>query len=270
MYDTLLCGNDDLWIRRMRLTILGSGTSMGIPVIGCSCAVCTSSDPHNQRLRASALLEHNGTTILIDAGPDLRTQMLRQRVTQLNALVLTHAHADHIGGIDDLRPFTMRQKVSLPVYGDPYTLGRVRHMFDYVFASQPSLSTRPQLETRSLQPTFTVGSITVEPLQVMHGSHTITAYRFGQIAYITDASAIPEQSMERLRDLDVLILNALRFEPHPLHFTVDQALAIVAELRPRRAFFTHITHDLDHATVNAQLPATAQLAYDGQVIEIAV
>lgn len=243
---------------------------MGIPVIGCSCEVCTSTDPHNQRLRTSALLEHDGTTLLIDAGPDLRTQMLRHRVTRLDALVLTHPHADHIGGIDDLRPFTMRNQQPLPVYGDPYTLGRVRHMFDYVFVQQPSLSTRPQLETRSLQPSFPVGNITVEPLQVMHGPHTITAYRFGQLAYITDASAIPEHTMERLRDLDVLILNALRFDPHPLHFTVNQALSIVEQLRPRRAFFTHITHDLDHATVNKQLPASAQLAYDGQVIEVAL
>jgi phosphoribosyl 1,2-cyclic phosphate phosphodiesterase len=254
----------------MQLTILGSGTSMGIPVIGCSCEVCTSADLHNQRLRSSALLEHDGTTILIDAGPDLRTQMLRHQVAKLDALVLTHAHADHIGGIDDLRPFTMRSTRSLPVYGDPYTLGRVRHMFDYVFVQQPSLSTRPQLETRSLQPSFTIGNIPVEPLQVMHGPHAITAYRFGPLAYITDASEIPPRTMERLRDLDVLILNALRFDPHPLHFTVNQALAIVAQLRPRRAFFTHITHDLDHATVNRQLPAPAQLAYDGQVIEIAV
>jgi phosphoribosyl 1,2-cyclic phosphate phosphodiesterase len=253
----------------MRLTILGSGTSMGIPVIGCSCEVCTSTDPRNQRLRSSALIEHDGTTILIDAGPDLRTQMLRQHVTRLDALLLTHAHADHIGGIDDLRPFTMRATQALPVYGDPYTLGRVRHMFDYVFASGPSLSTRPQLETCSLQPSFRVGSITIEPLQVMHGSYAITAYRFGRLAYITDASQIPPQTMERLHGLDVLILNALRFDPHPLHFTVNQALAIVAQLRPRQAFFTHITHDLDHATVNEHLPPPAQLAYDGQVIEVA-
>jgi phosphoribosyl 1,2-cyclic phosphate phosphodiesterase len=253
----------------MRLTILGSGTSMGIPVIGCSCAVCTSPDPRNQRLRTSALLEHESTTILIDAGPDLRTQMLRQRVTNVDALLLTHAHADHIGGIDDLRPFTMRNDRSLPVYGDPYTLGRVRHMFDYVFATGPSLSTRPQLETHSLSSRFTIGPVSVEPLRVMHGPHAITAYRFGPLAYITDASAIPPETMERLQDLDVLILNALRFDPHPLHFTVDQALAVVEQVQPRRAFFIHITHDIDHAAVNEQLPPSAQLAYDGQVIEIA-
>jgi phosphoribosyl 1,2-cyclic phosphate phosphodiesterase len=256
-------------MKRMRLTILGSGTSMGIPVIGCSCGVCTSTDLHNQRLRSSALLEHDGTTILIDAGPDLRIQMLRQRVTRLDALLLTHAHADHIGGIDDLRPFTMRNEQPLPVYGDAYTLARIRHMFDYVFAPGPSLSTRPQLETRPLQHNFCVGGVSVEPLQVMHGAHAITAYRFGALAYITDASAIPAQTMERLQGLDVLILNALRFDPHPLHFTVHQALEIVEQLGPRQTFFTHITHDLDHATVNRQLPPWAQLAYDGQVIEVA-
>jgi phosphoribosyl 1,2-cyclic phosphate phosphodiesterase len=254
----------------MRLTILGSGTSMGIPVIGCYCQVCTSTDPRNQRLRTSALIEHDGTTILIDAGPDLRTQMLRQRVTKIDALLLTHAHADHIGGIDDLRPLTMRNEQALPVYGDAYTLGRVRHMFDYVFVNRPSLSTRPKLETCPLAPELTIGGITVEPLQVLHGPHQIIAYRFGPLAYITDASAIPPETMCRLRNLDVLIINALRFEPHPLHFTVSQALEIVAQLAPRRAFFTHITHDLDHATTNDQLPATTKLAYDGQVIEIAL
>lgn len=252
----------------MQLTILGSGTSMGVPVIGCSCAVCTSDDPRNQRLRTSALLQHDTTSVLIDAGPDLRTQVLRQRVRHLDAVLLTHAHADHIGGIDDLRPFTMRERRNLPIYGDDYTLGRVRHMFDYAFDPQPSLSTRPQLETRPLQGSFSVGGLRITPFRVMHGQHAITGYRSGGLAYITDASSLPPETMALLRGLDVLVINALRFAPHPLHLTVDQALAVVDELRPRRAYFVHITHDLDHATVNAQLPPHVQLAYDGQVIEV--
>lgn len=242
---------------------------MGVPVIGCSCAVCASDDPRNHRLRTSALLQHHDTTILIDAGPDLRTQVLRQRLTHINAVLLTHSHADHIGGIDDLRPFTMRTRETLPLYGDLPTIQRVRHMFDYAFDPAPSLSTRPSIETRVLEGPFQVGSIKVTPFEVLHGANTITGYRFGSLAYITDASRLPEASMDQLHNLDVLVINALRWTPHPLHLTVEEALAIVKELQPRRAFFVHITHDLDHATVNAQLPPFAQLAYDGQVIEVA-
>lgn len=251
----------------MRLTILGSGTSMGVPVLGCTCAVCTSHDPRNQRLRTSAWLCHGETSLLIDAGPDLRHQLLRQRVTHLDAVLLTHAHTDHIGGIDDLRPVTMRT-APLPIYGDAATLARVQHVFDYAFDPAPSLSTRPQLEPRLIQPRFRVGSIEIETFPVQHGPHTIVGYRFGRLAYITDASALAPETLARLRDLDVLILNALRWQPHPLHLTVEQALAIVEELRPRRAWFVHITHDLDHESTNRRLPPYAQLAYDGQVIEI--
>jgi phosphoribosyl 1,2-cyclic phosphate phosphodiesterase len=241
---------------------------MGVPVIGCGCAVCTSNDPHNQRLRTSALLQHDDTAVLIDAGPDLRAQVLRQRIRHLDAVLLTHAHADHIGGIDDLRPFTMRERRNLPIYGDEHTLARVRHMFDYAFDPAPSLSTRPQLETRLLNGSFEVGALRLTPFRVMHGQHAITGYRCGRLAYITDASSLPPATMQQLHGLDVLVINALRFTPHPLHLTVAEALAIVDELRPRQAYFVHITHDLDHAAVNAELPPYAQLAYDGQVIEI--
>lgn len=252
----------------MQLTILGSGTSMGVPVIGCGCAVCTSPDPRNRRLRTSALLQHNGSTLLIDAGPDMRTQVLQHGVTQLDAVLLTHAHTDHIGGIDDLRPFTMRSNQSLPIYGDRATIGRVRHMFDYAFDPAPSLSTRPQLETHEIDGPFEVGPFAIEPFEVRHGPHPITGYRIGALAYITDASSLPPPTMARLHDLDVLVINALRWTPHPLHLTVDEALVIVRELQPRQTYFVHITHDLDHAAVNAELPPDAQLAYDGQIIEV--
>lgn len=242
---------------------------MGVPVIGCDCAVCTSDDPHNHRLRTSALLEQNGTTLLIDAGPDLRTQLLRQRITHLDGVLLTHAHADHIGGIDDLRPFTMGKPNTLPLYGNRITLERVQHMFDYAFDRTPSLSTRPQLELCTLTPNLTIGGVQVEPFEVLHGPNQITGYRFGPLAYITDASELPPPTMEQLTGLDTLIINALRWKPHPLHLTVEQALGIVHELRPRQTYFVHITHDLDHSIVNAQLPPYAQLAYDGQVIDIA-
>lgn len=242
---------------------------MGVPVIGCECAVCTSPDPHNRRLRTSALVEHAGTTLLIDAGPDMRAQVLRHNVKRLDAVLLTHAHTDHIGGIDDLRPFTMRSGQALPLYGDAATISRVRHMYDYAFDPAPSLSTRPQLQTHILDGPFTVGTIRVTPFDVLHGTHAIVGYRFGALAYITDASSLPPDTMRELRGLDTLIINALRWTPHPLHLTVAEALAIVDELQPRQAYFVHITHDLDHAAVNAELPPYAQLAYDGQVIEVA-
>jgi phosphoribosyl 1,2-cyclic phosphate phosphodiesterase len=241
---------------------------MGIPVLGCSCAVCTSTDPHNARLRTAGLLRWGATTLLIDAGPDIRTQLLRERVAHIDAVLLTHAHADHIGGIDDLRPFTMRSGTPLPLYGNAGTLERVRHMFDYAFDPAPSLSTRPSLETRTLDGPMTVGAARVEPFEVLHGTHSIVGYRFGSLAYITDASALPPETMRRLTGLHTLVINALRYTPHPLHLTVDEALGIVAELEPRQAYFVHITHDLDHTTANRAQPPHAQLAYDGQVIEV--
>jgi phosphoribosyl 1,2-cyclic phosphate phosphodiesterase len=252
----------------MRLTLLGTGTSMGVPVIGCECPVCISPDPQNKRLRTSALIEAGETSILIDAGPDLRTQMLRAKVRHLDAVLLTHAHADHVGGIDDLRPFTMGRGRSLPIYGNEATLARVRHQYDYAFDPAPSLSTRPRLELCPLDGPFYVGAIPIDYFEVRHGPQSIVGYRFGRLAYITDGKSLPEATMAKLHDLDVLIINALRYADHPLHFTVDQALDIVRRVRPRRAYFVHLTHDLDHATANAALPAYAQLAYDGQVIEI--
>ncbi len=253
----------------MRLTLLGTGTSMGVPVIACTCTICRSTDPHNKRLRTAALVEAGGATVLIDAGPDMRAQALRHDVRQLDAVLLTHSHADHILGIDDLRPFTMRDHRNLPIYGDRATLARVRHQFDYAFDPRPSLSTRPRLDLRELDGPFRVGRLDVEPFEVRHGPHAITGYRFGQLGYITDGKTLPSRTMDRLRGLDVLIINALRYADHPLHFTVDEALAIVEELKPRQAYFVHVTHDLDHATANAQLPPYAQLAYDGQIVEIA-
>jgi phosphoribosyl 1,2-cyclic phosphate phosphodiesterase len=252
----------------MRLTILGTGTSMGVPVIGCGCVVCTSTDPRNRRLRTSALLEHQGTTVLIDAGPDMRHQVLAHRVDHLDAVLLTHSHADHIGGIDDLRPFTMRDGRSLALYGDRTTLARVRYQFDYAFDPAPSLSTRPRLELRPLTDPTQIGSLTVEPLEVCHGPHPITGYRFGRLGYITDGKTLPAQTMARLQGLDVLIINALRYVDHPLHFTLDEAVSIVQQLAPRQAYFVHITHDLEHAIVNDALPANIKLAFDGQVIDI--
>jgi phosphoribosyl 1,2-cyclic phosphate phosphodiesterase len=241
---------------------------MGVPVIGCECEVCASHDRHNHRMRTSALLEAHGTTILIDAGPDMRAQVLRHHVRALDAVLLTHSHADHVGGIDDLRPFTNGRHGGLPIYGDAPTLARVRHQFDYAFDPAPSLSTRPRLELCPIDGPFTIGELRVIPFDVHHGPHVITGYRVGRLGYITDGKTLPSQTMALLTGLDVLVINALRHQEHPLHFTVAQAVDIVKQLAPRQAYFVHITHDLEHQTTNATLPSWAQLAYDGQVIEI--
>jgi phosphoribosyl 1,2-cyclic phosphate phosphodiesterase len=255
----------------MRLTFLGTGTSMGVPVIGCNCAVCTSSDPRNRRMRTSALLTSAGQTLLFDAGPDFRAQALLAGIDTIDAVLLTHSHFDHIGGLDDLRPLTMKRPgVSMPIYGSSSTLADVRARFAYAFDDHASAgSTRPAMQLCPIDATFHIGALTIHAFDVMHGSWQITGYRIGQLGYVTDASHIPEDSWPFLTGLDVLVLNALRHEPHPTHFTVEQALTVVDRLRPRRTLLVHMTHSLDHATVNAGLPAGVELAYDGQVVEVA-
>lgn len=255
----------------MRLTFLGTGTSMGVPVIGCRCAVCTSGDPHNQRLRTSALLEANGQHILFDAGPDLRQQALAVGMQRLDAVLLTHAHADHVAGLDDLRPLNFAQRRAIPLYGTEPTLSFVRERFSYAFVNSSQGSTRPLLELVEVcsgRP-FAIGGVEIHPFDIQHGTWTITGYRIGKLGYVTDASAIPPASLAQLRGLDTLVLNALRQDPHPTHLSIDQALALIEELQPRRALLVHMTHDLDHTLTNEQLPTYVQLAYDGQVIEIA-
>lgn len=248
----------------MRLTFLGTGTSMGIPMIGCSCAVCSSADPYNQRLRTSALLEAEGLNILFDAGPDLRQQALRAGLKHLDAVLLTHAHADHILGIDDLRPLNFVQQCSIPLYGTADVLADVRERFAYAFSEVHDGSTRPALDLLPIchgQP-FTIGALTFLPLAVQHGSWTITGFRCGALGYVTDASELSTETRAALMGLDVLVLNALRNKPHPTHFTIQQALEMIEELKPRQAFLVHMGHEIDHATTNASFPEHVRLAYD--------
>ncbi len=254
----------------MRLTFLGTGTSMGVPVIGCECAVCTSPDQHNKRLRTSALLEADGRAILFDAGPDLRQQALAAGIRRVDAVLLTHAHADHIFGLDDLRPLNFAQRAAIPLYGTANTLAMVRERFGYAFVNTSEGSTRPALELVEIQNgvPFDIGNVTIVPFDVQHGSWTITGFRIGRLGYVTDASSIPASSLAQLRDLDVLVLNALRPKPHPTHFSLGEACAVVADLGPRQALLVHMTHDVEHASVNAALPAPVHLAYDGQIVEI--
>lgn len=252
----------------MRLTFLGTGTSQGVPCIGCLCEVCQSADPRNRRSRTSALLQIGGQFILIDAGPDFRSQALAVRLTRLDAVLLTHAHYDHTGGLDDLRALTDRQG-PIPIYGDAFTLQHVQHRYHYAFANASRGSGRPLLDLVRIDGPFVLAGRRCIPFEVVHGSWTITGYRFGSLAYVTDASDIPPASLDLLAHLEVLVLNALRFKPHPTHFSLQQSLAVIEQLRPKQAFLVHMTHDIDHAKVSDQLPPGVELAWDGLSIEIA-
>nr|WP_044200970.1 MBL fold metallo-hydrolase [Oscillochloris trichoides] len=251
----------------MQLRFLGTGTSMGVPVIGCDCAVCSSADPRNRRMRTSALLRTSDHTILIDAGPDFRLQALHAGLRHIDAVLLTHAHFDHIAGIDDLRPLTEHGDC-LPIFGSPHTIHEVRSRFDYAFTETSAGSTCPRIELHSVESSFAIGQTSITPLAIIHGTWEITAYRIGGLGYVTDASHIPPDSYEGLRNLDVLVLNALRYEAHPTHFTLAEALEVIRDLQPRRAFLVHMTHAFDHASASAQLPEGVAFAYDGLEIEI--
>jgi len=254
----------------MHLTFLGTGTSMGVPMIACRCSVCRSNDPHNRRLRTSALLEVSGLTLLFDAGPDLREQALRADLSRVDAVLLTHGHADHIAGIDDLRPLNFAMRAPIPLYGTAVTLTCVRDRFAYAFINGSEGSTRPALDLIEIWngTPFTIGGVEILPLVVHHGTWAITGFRIGKLGYITDASALDQATRDQLHGLDVLVLNALRHTPHPTHFMLTEALAVINELQPQRALLVHMGHELDHQATNAELPDHVRLAYDGQVVDI--
>ena len=253
------------------LTVLGSGTSMGVPTIGCDCAVCHSSDPHDRRTRPSVLVEYDGRVVLIDSTPDFYQQAIRERITHLDAVLYTHAHADHILGIDDLRPLSFRHKPGkLPLYARPDAAEFIRNMFSYVFDANYKFGGLPQVELKSIESPLSLFGAQFDPVTVIHGDTQIYGFRFGAAAYLTDHSAIPEPSFAQLQDLDILFLDALRHKPHPTHSTVENSLKIVERLRPQRAFFTHICHDLPHQQTNAMLPPAVRLSYDGMKLEFEI
>jgi phosphoribosyl 1,2-cyclic phosphate phosphodiesterase len=253
----------------LKITVLGSGTSVGVPTIGCHCEVCTSTDARDNRLRPSILVSYGGRNVLIDTTPDLRQQALRARIDRIDAVLFTHSHADHVMGLDDLRPFNFRQKAPIPLYGSPDTLESIRRCFAYIFNNQPSESSIPRLETKPIgdDPVELFG-LEFLPIRLWHGRGIVHGFRFGAAAYLTDHSDIPEESLTRLAGLDVLFLDALRDRPHPTHSTVERSLRHVELLRPRRAYFTHICHDLPHERTEERLPAHVRLAYDGLEIMV--
>jgi riboflavin kinase/FMN adenylyltransferase len=257
----------------LQLTVLGSGTSMGVPTIGCHCAVCSSSDPRDNRMRTSVLLSRNGQNVLIDTTPDFRTQALRVGINQIEAVLLTHGHADHVMGFDDLRPLSVGRSQPMPVYGNKQAFDIVRRAFSYAFDGKPKLSTVPSVILKEIDGPFELLGVKITPIPLVHGEMTVLGFRFGRAAYLTDFNSVPESSFALLQGLDDVILDALRDTPHPMHQTVEQALALVEKIKPKRAWFTHIAHDLGHAATNERLRkqghANVQLAYDGLRLEIA-
>jgi phosphoribosyl 1,2-cyclic phosphate phosphodiesterase len=256
----------------LKVTVLGSGTSMGVPTLGCPCRVCASTDPHDKRLRPSLLLSRNGRNVVIDTTPDFRQQAMRAGVNRLDAILITHGHADHVLGFDDIRPYNIHQREALAVYGNEDTFQIIRRIFSYVFDDKPTLSTVPSVRLNLIEGPFQLLGIPIIPVPLLHGDMNVLGFRFGRVAYLTDFSSISDSSMALLQDLDELILDALRDAPHPMHQTVEQALALIDKLKPRRAWFTHIAHDLPHAETNERLVKLGfphvQLAYDGLQLEV--
>jgi phosphoribosyl 1,2-cyclic phosphate phosphodiesterase len=249
----------------MKLTFLGTGTSTGVPSIGCECETCTSDDPRDKRLRVSVIIEHGGQTVLVDTSSDFRQQALRYRLKSLDAVLITHCHADHIFGLDDIRPLNFRYG-AMGVYANERAWPDIRRIFKYVFEPTYFGGGLPLVipHTVFAGAPFCLGrDLRVTPLEVIHGRLPVMAYRFNDFAYATDLSEIPPATMAGLRDLDVLVLDCLRFKDHPTHLWVEKALGYVEELKPRRAYFTHIAHDVKHARDSAKLPAGVEWAHDG-------
>lgn len=252
-----------------RVTFLGTGTSHGVPAIGCRCGTCTSTDPRDSRWRPSILIElAGGMSVLVDTAPDLRAQALRFQIERVDAILFTHAHADHLLGLDDVRRFNDLQGCAIPCYGDRATMTEIRRVFAYAFRTGTVGGGIPQLVLFEVVGPFSLGRAEVIPVPVWHGEQRILGFRVGAFAYLTDCSGIPDESWPLLANVRILAIDALRDRPHPTHFTVAQALKVVNRLQPDRTLLTHLCHDLRHADTSARLPTGVELAYDGLRIEV--
>ena len=256
----------------MKVTLLGTGTSHGVPMIGCTCATCQSTNPRDRRLRPSIYLQvPNGPSILVDTATDLRQQALSYGITRVDAILFTHSHADHIMGLDEVRRFNVVQGGAIPAYADANTAEAIRKTFHYVFDPPAQKGGGvPKIEFTIVAGPFDVAGLRVVPVPVFHGQLPVLGFRFGSLAYLTDCNRIPDESWSLLDGLDVLVLDALRHRAHPTHFTVAQALEVVERVKPRRTLFTHICHDLAHDATNAMLPAGVELGYDGQQLDVGI
>jgi len=254
------------------MILLGTGTSVGVPAIGCGCDVCQSDDVRNKRTRCSAIIGLEQGNLLIDTPPDLRTQLIREQIGLVHAVMFTHEHADHIFGLDDLRLFPFYIGGPVPLFCQPKVERRIRHSFDYAFSDLPEThsGSRPRLEFATIdhQP-FEVLGTWVTPIPMRHGPHCeVVGFRIGDVAYCTDTNGIPPESLDLLRGLDTLVIDALRYTPHPTHFSVDEAIAIAREVQPRRTLLTHMAHDIDYATALRELPQGIEPAFDGMQISL--
>ncbi|HVS33371.1 MAG TPA: MBL fold metallo-hydrolase [Thermoanaerobaculia bacterium] len=246
------------------ITFLGTGTSTGVPVIGCACRVCTSDHPKNKRLRQSVKIEAGGRAFLIDTTPDLRLQLLREPMPRLDFILYTHSHSDHLMGLDDIRPFNFRQREPIQAFANPKTAKAIRRAFSYIWSDSQPGGGKPQLELVEIDGEFTHKGVRITPIPVAHGDWTILGFRVGGFAYITDTNGIPPASMKLLEGVEILALDGLRpAPPHPTHFTIDEAIAAARAVGAKTTYLIHLTHDIEHDSFEATLPAGVRLAYDG-------
>ena len=248
----------------MKVTVLGCATSTGVPIAGCNCSVCTSNEPKNVRTRSSIFVKKNNVNILIDSSTDLRFQALANNITKIDAVLYTHSHADHTHGIDDLRTFNFINRMEITCFGNSLTVNNIKTNFKYIFDDFPSAGGKPRLKFKIINKKFRFKGVEITPIDINHANWIILGYRIGNMAYLTDCSGIPKKSFGKLKNLDLLIVGALRHRPHVAHFNVEQAVEVINKIKPKKAVLTHMGHELDYNLLNRELPKNISPAYDGQ------